>query len=84
MTRLRFHTETGSVHVIDISTRTYTRVTAGSGGMRRDGEPIPVMSAVLPQVGDRLVVLLRLREDGAPTVRTTSQVVRIEKEEGPR
>lgn len=46
-------------------------------GLRRDGDPIPVLSADVPVVGRPWTLLLAIRDDGVPTVRNTTFVRQI-------
>lgn len=77
--RVRLYTETGSVHELDLKAGTYTRLRRGhaSGTLRRDGEPIAMLTASYA-VGISGVFTLQLREDGVKTVRQTSPIVRVE------
>lgn len=49
-----------------------------SVGLRRDGEALTVLSAPEPILGERWELLIQVREDGVPTVRSTTPVVRID------
>lgn len=78
--RLHVHTQTGSVHEIDPDENTYSRLLRGpeSGSLRRDGEVMHMVECMPIEVGQPVVMVLRLREDGVLTYRTTSPVVRVE------
>ena len=45
---------------------------AVSVGLRRDGDPIRVLSADVPVIGRPWTLLLAIRDDGVPTVRNTT------------
>jgi hypothetical protein len=47
--------------------------------LRRDGEALTVLRAGEPVLGERWELLIQLREDGVPTMRSTTPVVRIER-----
>jgi hypothetical protein len=80
----RVTTET-SAYLIDPDARTATRL-AGHGSqsghdgdvmvaeLRRDGEPVPIVAISTLVIGQPMVLLLRLREDGSPTLRTTTPI----------
>lgn len=46
--------------------------------LRRDGEPVQIIDASEPAVGERWLLTLQIRDDGAPTLRITTPVVSIE------
>lgn len=46
-------------------------------GLRRDGDPIPVLSADVPVVGRPWTLKLDIRGDGAPTIRNTTFVRQV-------
>lgn len=45
--------------------------------LRKDQEPIPFRMARMPVVGERMQFILDIRNDGVPTLRTTTPVVSI-------
>jgi hypothetical protein len=72
-------TESGSTYLLDREAGTACRVRGeGSGELRRDGEPVPLLRCPTPIVGQPMVMVLRLREDSQITVRVTSPVQRID------
>lgn len=77
--RRRIYTETGSVHELDTTAGTYVRLRVGTGSteLRRDGEPVPY-EEFFASVGYPAQILLRLREDGVKTWRSTAAVLSIE------
>lgn len=77
---LRFFTETGSIHEIDMKAGTYVRLQQGPDSLvlRRDGELMQLVRCTRPTLGERVELILRLREDGMLTNRTTAPVIRIE------
>jgi hypothetical protein len=78
-------TET-SRYVLDRKRMSATRVAGRGGGavdglpppmlahLRRDAEAIHLLAWPEPTVGEPMTLLLRVREDGVPTVRTTTIV----------
>lgn len=46
-------------------------------GLRRDGDPIPLLSADVPVVGRPRTLMLGIRGDGVPTIRNTTFVRQI-------
>lgn len=74
----RIFTATGSIHEIDYQSGTYVRLIGGFSTLRRDGEFVPLVRATRPVVGEPMIMLLRVREDGVLTTRMTSAVTRIE------
>lgn len=82
----RVHTQT-SVHEIDWAARTVTRMVRADGPidetyptatLRRDGDPVPLITLEEPVVGQPLMMVLDVRGDGVATVRTTTPVAAIE------
>jgi hypothetical protein len=81
-------TET-SRHVLDRLLMSATRVPGvGAGGviglpepmlahLRRDAEALQLLKWPDPKVGEEMTLLLMVREDGVPTVRTTTIVRRV-------
>lgn len=75
-------TESGSRFELDFGRRTALRSTAGDtlpdrSVLRGDEELIPLLDAACAGLGEPLVMLLAIRDDGMPTLRTTSPVVSI-------
>jgi len=70
-------TTQNSVYIFDTDERTVTRYPAGDA-LRRDGEPIPVIAATVPVIGQAWSLILDLRGDGIPTRRRTSDVLAID------
>lgn len=48
-----------------------------AAGLRRDGDPIPVLSADVPVVGRPWTLKLDIRGDGVPTIRNTTFVRQV-------
>jgi hypothetical protein len=83
-------TET-STHLIDYDTMMVTRIAGAGGGavpdlpaptlnaLRRDHDPVPLIEAPEPVVGQRLVMVLAIRDDGTATWRRTTIVRSIER-----
>ena len=65
-----------STYEIDCEAHTVVRKPR-LGALRRDGEALPVLAIEEVAVGKPLVMLLSIRADGVPTVRTTSPVVMV-------
>jgi hypothetical protein len=70
-----------SYHLIDLDARTVTRTRIGERGfepshLRRDGSEINLVD-VDASVGSGMILILDLRGDGIPTVRLSTDVVRI-------
>lgn len=74
---LRVVTE-GAVYVFDARTMTAVRLRRTGSQLRRDGEPLTLLSWPDPVVGHGMQLQLLVREDGTPTTRFTSAVVRVE------
>jgi hypothetical protein len=78
-------TET-SRYLLDHALMSATRIPGGGGGavdglpapvlahLRRDAEAVHLLEWPEPCVGEPMTLLLRVREDGVPTVRTTTIV----------
>lgn len=75
MRKTQFTTESGSVYLV--SGDTLTRMVGGSGILRKDGEPVPVLQFGGLEVGEPATFLLDIRGDGIPTTRITSPVLEI-------
>lgn len=82
-------TET-SAYLLDYDTMTATRLPGRGAGddpsetrpalllnLRRDAEPLPLLQRPDLIVGQPLVMLLQVREDGIPTWRTTTNIREI-------
>lgn len=75
-------TASGSRYRFDLAARTVRRIRDTSSGLpsfelRRDEEDIPVLDLGPVDIGRPLVMVLDLRHDGTPTVRTTNEVVAV-------
>lgn len=75
-------TETGSAYVLDLQEQTLTRLPDRDNevysDLRRDGDSIPILAIITPPcVGFSMTLLINIRGDGVPTLRTTSLVVSI-------
>lgn len=68
-----------SEYVIDEEARTVARHPMGEH-LRRDNEALTYLWMEEPLVGQSLQMLLDLRGDGVPTLRTTSTVLRVRRE----
>lgn len=87
------HTESGAVYELHTDPTNYDldqvgtivrRSTAGGttngvpvDHLRKDSQPIPVISMSRPTVGYPWVLLLQIRDDGVLTERITTPVVRL-------
>lgn len=72
--RITITTE-NSVYVVEDNT--VSRQTAGRA-MRRDNEPVPLLALWSVEVGKPAIMLVEVREDRNPTLRTTSPVLSVE------
>lgn len=73
-------TESGSTYLLDIDGRTVLRLAAVEDGepLRRDGEPIDLVSFAGCAVGKPLLLFIDLRVNGVPfTLRATTPVTAI-------
>jgi hypothetical protein len=68
----------GAVYEFDPASMTAVRLRRDGGQLRRDGEPLTLLSWPHPAVGLGMELQLQVREDGLPTTRFTSVVRRIE------
>jgi hypothetical protein len=75
---MRVVTFSGSVCKLDPRTMTAYRLPDGGAELRRDGERVHLLSWPEPVLGECLELYLMVREDGVPTVRLTTPVVRID------
>jgi hypothetical protein len=50
----------------------------GALEMRRDAEEVTLYEVPTPIIGERMEMLIQVREDGLPTLRSTSQVTEIQ------
>lgn len=76
------HTASGAVHIWDFDAMTVTRARPDDDtGMRWDGSPIPIVHiAEYPRIGTGFgVVLYTPGVDGCVTIRTSSDVVSIQR-----
>lgn len=77
-TAVRVRTVSGTTYLLDPHPRTVVRLPGEEAGeLRRDAEPIPLLRWPAPVVGEPMVLLLRIRDDGIPTVRTTTPVLHV-------
>jgi hypothetical protein len=67
----------GSTYLLDRTSMTVLRLRRNGDELRRDGEPLPLLRWPTPRVGWSMALELMVREDGAPTVRTTTPVVQV-------
>lgn len=77
--RWRVNTES-SAYVLDLDTRTSTRRPGendDSVDLRQDGKTVPLIRLVSCERGASAVLILDVRGDGIPTMRTTTPVWRI-------
>ncbi len=76
----RTHVTTeGAVYELDPHTMTAVRLRRSGPELRRDAEPLTLLGWPSPVVGVGMMLCLIVREDnGAPTVRTTSPVMRVD------
>ncbi len=75
-------TASGSRYRFDLAARTVRRIRDTSSGLpsfelRRDEEDIAVLDLGPMQIGRPLVMVLDVRRDGTPTVRTTNEVIAV-------
>jgi hypothetical protein len=77
-TTMRVVTE-GAVYEFDARSMTAVRLRRDGRHLRRDGEPVALLSWPEPVVGRGMELQLLLREDGVPTCRVTSLVRRVER-----
>ncbi|TDK23511.1 hypothetical protein E2F48_16095 [Arthrobacter crusticola] len=88
-------TASGTVYLLDLGPgqRTLTRLPGREkpkgdyarievAGLRRDGETLPLLAVGQLQLGQPAALLLDVRRDGIPTVRSTTPVVSIERLDG--
>lgn len=69
-----------SIYEIDLDQMTAQRMPGTSDEvrpLRRDSEPVPLVSIEPVRIGRPMVMLLRIRDDGVITVRETSAVTMI-------
>lgn len=74
---IKFETE-NSAYEIDRKNDTLTRFNKTNEELRRDGEPLKILQYLKLEIGESAYFLLDVREDGIPTLRSTSPVVSIE------
>ena len=77
-TTMRVETD-GAVYQFDARSMTAVRLRRDGSHLRRDGEPLALLSWPEPVVGRGMQLQLLVREDGLPTTRFTSLVRRIER-----
>jgi hypothetical protein len=73
-------TESGSAYEFNEDETQFRRINAGGEyhKLRRDGEWLNIKGIVSgPTVGEPLVMVIEIRDDGVPTFRRTSHVVEI-------
>lgn len=75
MTNLQFTTASGSVYLV--KDWTLTRQVEGSEILRRDGEPLKILSMTTIRVGAPATFELDLLENGVSTFRVTNTVTEI-------
>ncbi|UOY01640.1 hypothetical protein [Blastococcus sp. PRF04-17] len=73
----------GAVYVFDPDTMTALRLPRDGTELRRDGEPLALLSWPDPVVGRGMELQLQVREDGVPTVRFTSAVRQVQRYPAP-
>lgn len=76
--RMRVTTESGTVYELDPRAMTAVRLRSGEAELRRNGEQLRLLGWPTPTVGQCLELQLMVREDGVPTVRRTTPVLRVE------
>lgn len=77
-TTMRVETD-GAVYVLDARSMTAIRLRRDGSHLRRDGEPLTLLSWPAPVVGQGMALLLLVREDGLPSTRFNSDVRRIDR-----
>jgi hypothetical protein len=77
-TTMRVVTE-GAVYEFDARSMTAVRLRREGSHLRRDGEPLALLSWPEPVAGRGMELQLLVREDGLPTSRVTSLVRRVER-----
>ncbi|TKJ28476.1 hypothetical protein [Blastococcus sp. CCUG 61487] len=77
-TTMRVVTE-GAVYEFHAGSMTAVRLRRDGSHLRRDGEPLALLSWPAPVVGRGMELQLLVREDGIPTTRFTSTVRRVER-----
>ncbi|TRW45593.1 hypothetical protein [Georgenia yuyongxinii] len=81
-------TTEGSAYLVDLDARTVTRA-PGQGsdglttGLRRDGDPVPLLAIEQCRRAHPAVLVLDVRGDGVPTIRRTSLIIRITRDTAP-
>ena len=75
-TAMRVETD-GAVYLFNAGSMTAIRLRHDGSHLRRDGEPLTLLSWPDPVAGQGMELLLLVREDGLPTTRFTSDVRRI-------
>lgn len=73
----RVVTAAGTIYKLDPYTMTVFRLPHRGAELSRDGERVPLLVWPEPVMGARMELHLVLGEDGVPTVRRTTPVVRI-------
>jgi hypothetical protein len=69
-----------STYLLDLEEMNVRRIPGDgpySGGLRRDGELLALLELRPPQVGESMVMVLQIRDDGVRTIRRTSPVMSI-------
>ncbi|MDP5184832.1 hypothetical protein QOZ88_19545 [Blastococcus sp. BMG 814] len=69
----------GAVYLFNARPMTAIRLRRDGSHLRRDGEPLALLSWPDPVIGQGMELLLLVREDGLPTTRFTSNVRLIER-----
>lgn len=77
-TEMKFTTESGSTYLFDSRSLTRIRDVEDTNLLRRDGDPVDVLSVIELVVGKSAQFILDIRKDGVPTLRTTSPITSIE------
>ena len=74
-------TLSGTRYLLDFSAMTATRYLdrGDDNALRHDDEERPLLSCTYPTIGEPLTLVLDLRGDGVPTVRSTNLVSAIER-----
>ena len=75
---MRVMTE-GAVYEFNAQSMTAVQLRRGGRQLRRDGEPPVLLSWPEPVVGRGMQLQLLVREDGVPSTRFTTAVVRVER-----
>jgi hypothetical protein len=72
-------TTKSSAYEIDLAEMTARRIPGeDASSLRKDEAPIPLLEKPEPVIGQSMVLLLAIRDDGVVTVRRTTPVVSID------